>query len=613
MLKISKKFICMVILALIASTIVSPLPLVQASEVSAGSFVINEDINPAILADSYSSWDSSNIYNGGDMVTYNGQVYRAKWWTQGETPGMADVWELVSSSDGSYETWSSSKAYSGGDMVTYNGQVYKAKWWTQGETPGTADVWELVSGTDPSTDPSPVIENGIYTITNKTSGKALDITDESTADGAKLQQWAADGTAKQQFKLETQGDGYYKITAQHSQKVLDVPNSTNESGVQLQQWTDNGTDAQRWQIEETGDGYYKVLSKTSGLAMDVRSSSTADGAVVQQYTDNGTDAQKWTFTLVAGAENPTDPVPQGFKVVGYYPSWQPDKINTLQYNNLTHINYAFAIPTSDGSLLPLENASAATQIIQKAHENGVKVLLAVGGWSYNDTPLESTFMSATETSDKITKFGDAIISMAKQYGFDGVDIDWEHPKTDGDSKTRYENLMVYLNNKLDESNMLLTAAVLSGVTPDGVVYWDAAAQTDTVINTVDWFNVMAYDGGDGIRHSSYDFAVMSAKYWRDTRNMPAEKVVLGVPFYGRPSWASYAEILAVNPDAYNTDVSTINGMEAYYNGIPTIKAKTQWACDNVGGIMIWELTQDTTDLNKSLLNAIGETVRNNFN
>lgn len=121
---------------------------------------------------------------------------------------------------------------------------------------------------------------------------------------------------------------------------------------------------------------------------------------------------------------------------------------------------------------------------------------------------------------------------------------------------------------------------------------------------------MAYDGGDGELHSSYDFAVASAQYWTDTRGMDPEKVVLGVPFYGRPA-ASYADILAANPDAYNTDVSTINGMETYYNGIPTITAKTQWACENVGGIMIWQISQDTTDLDKSLLNAIGNTVRKN--
>lgn len=157
--------------------------------------------------------------------------------------------------------------------------------------------------------------------------------------------------------------------------------------------------------------------------------------------------------------------------------------------------------------------------------------------------------------------------------------------------------------------MLLTAAVLSGVTPEGVIYWDSAAQTDKVMSAVDWFNIMAYDGGDGDRHSTYDFAVLCGKYWKDTRKMPADKVVLGVPFYGRPSWASYAAILQANPNAYNTDISMINGMQAHYNGIPTIQKKTQYALENLGGVMIWELSQDTTDSGKSLLQAIGNTVR----
>lgn len=561
-----------------------------------------------VQASSYPAWDSTKVYLSGDLVSYNGQDYRAQWWTQGETPGVAEVWKLVTES-GTYPDWNSSTAYVGGDMVTHNGNIYKAQWWTQGEVPGVAAVWLLVSGTpEPNPHPTP-IANGVYKITNRASGKVLDIKDESMANGGLLQQWTSDNSTNQQFRLEAQTGGYYKITAVHSGKVIDVPNSTPTSGVQLQQWNDNGTDAQRWQIIDMGGGYYKILSKASGLAMDLRSSSTADGAAIQQYTDNGTNAQRWSFTLADDTGGPQ--LPGGFKVVGYYPSWEPTKINTVQFNNLTHINYAFAIPTSEGGLLPLENPDAARQLIQQAHQNNVKVLLAVGGWSYNGTPLEGVFMSATNTPEKIVRFGNAIIAMAKQYGFDGVDMDWEHPRNDGSSKQQYESLMLYLSSELKKENMLFTSAVLSGVTPEGVVYWDSAAHTDAVLQALDWVNVMAYDGGDGERHSSYNFAVMSAEYWKNTRGMPASKVVLGVPFYGRPSWASYAAILAANPNAYNTDVSMINGMQAHYNGIPTIQAKTQWALDNVGGIMIWELTQDTTDLSKSLLNAIGNKVRAN--
>ncbi|MFL0554039.1 RICIN domain-containing protein [Paenibacillus barengoltzii] len=146
---------------------------------------------------------------------------------------------------------------------------------------------------------SPALENGaVYTIASKVSGKVLDVTDVSTADGAKIQQWTNYSASNQRFRLESTGDGYYKLTAIHSGKVLDVPSASTAAGVQLQQWTDNGTDAQRWRIVDAGGGYFKLISKASGLVMDVSGASTADGAAVQQWTDNGTDAQKWMFTKV---------------------------------------------------------------------------------------------------------------------------------------------------------------------------------------------------------------------------------------------------------------------------------------------------------------------------
>ncbi|MEK5236206.1 RICIN domain-containing protein [Paenibacillus sp. FSL L8-0470] len=146
---------------------------------------------------------------------------------------------------------------------------------------------------------SPNIESGsIYTLTNKASGKALDVVDVSTASGAKMQQWTNYTANNQKFKVESTGDGYYKLTAMHSGKVLDVPSSSTSTGVQLQQWDDNGSNAQQWRIVDAGGGYFKLVSKGSGLVMDVSGSSTADGALVQQWTDNGSDAQKWLFTKV---------------------------------------------------------------------------------------------------------------------------------------------------------------------------------------------------------------------------------------------------------------------------------------------------------------------------
>lgn len=297
-----------------------------------------------------------------------------------------------------------------------------------------------------------------------------------------------------------------------------------------------------------------------------------------------------------------------FKVVGYYPSWEPDKLQSVDFGVVTHVCYAFAIPTSDGRLLDLENPQTAKTLIASAHANGAKVLLSIGGWSYNDTPLENVFMEATADEEKTERFVESILSMCEEYGFDGVDMDWEHPRVDGTSAGQYEALMLALSERLHEEEKLLTAAVLSGATADGNIYYDAAAHTNAVLNAVDFINVMAYDGGDGERHSPYQFAVDCGTYWKETRGLPAYKIVLGVPFYARPSWADYGTILESVPDACDKDHVTYNGMEVYYNGVDTITDKTLYAKENLGGIMIWELTQDTRNADKSLLQAIGEAI-----
>ncbi|MCX7747064.1 MAG: carbohydrate-binding protein [Clostridia bacterium] len=140
-------------------------------------------------ADTYPAWNSTTVYVGGNMVSYNGKVFKAKWWTRGETPGVAAVWELSGSGSttpatptttpkpttsttpttpttGTYPAWESSKVYTGGTLVSYNGKNYKAQWWTQGETPGSASVWLLVSGgqTTPTQTPTTPTPNNNTTV-----------------------------------------------------------------------------------------------------------------------------------------------------------------------------------------------------------------------------------------------------------------------------------------------------------------------------------------------------------------------------------------------------------------------------------------------------------------
>jgi hypothetical protein len=76
-------------------------------------------------------------------------------------------------------------------------------------------------------------------------------------------------------------------------------------------------------------------------------------------------------------------LPNGFKSVGYMPSWAGN-VSSIQYSKLTHINYSFALPNSNGTLQAIENTSKLQQLVTLGHQNNVKVSLAIGGW--NDGP-----------------------------------------------------------------------------------------------------------------------------------------------------------------------------------------------------------------------------------
>ncbi|MEV8441079.1 glycosyl hydrolase family 18 protein [Actinosynnema sp. NPDC051121] len=285
-------------------------------------------------------------------------------------------------------------------------------------------------------------------------------------------------------------------------------------------------------------------------------------------------------------------LPNGFKSVGYLPSWA-GSVNAVQYTKLTHVNYAFALPNANGTLQAIPDPGKLSSLVTLAHDNGVRVSLAIGGWNDgNDSAFEALAANATSR----TTFVNAVVNAVGQYNLDGIDIDWEYPDP-GASATNFTALMGQLSTALHSRGKLLTAAVVSGGgTAEGV-------QT-AVFGQVDWLNIMAYDGGSP--HANYDWSTGSVNYWK-SRGLPAAKAVLGVPFYSRPTYYTYAQLVAMDPANANRDCTTVSGVQQCYNGVPTIKRKTQWAVANAGGVMNWELSQDTTG-STSLVSAIYDTV-----
>lgn len=283
----------------------------------------------------------------------------------------------------------------------------------------------------------------------------------------------------------------------------------------------------------------------------------------------------------------------------------------LRFDIVTHVNYAFAIPTKDGHVRPLENPDLVRAVIAGAHANGAKVCISLGGWSYGDIPLEATFREATDTPEKIASLAGEICDMAQQFGFDGVDVDWEYPRTNDGSKAQYEALIDLLHRQLKPKGMLLTAAVFGGVNAENEpVRSVCEAQDRPSFDKLDWLNLMAYDC-DGPKHSTLSFAENCVKYWVETRGFAPEKLHLGLPFYGRGNGAgaAYDKLLAADPDALQKDMVVLDGKEIWYNGRDTLRRKVALAkrC-GMGGVMVWEISEDSGEHEKSLLTVLGQAI-----
>jgi hypothetical protein len=279
-----------------------------------------------------------------------------------------------------------------------------------------------------------------------------------------------------------------------------------------------------------------------------------------------------------------------FRMVGYMPSWSGTAAE-IQYNKLTHINYAFIRPTTTGGLTAIDQPTKLQDIVSRGHAAGVKVGMAIGGWSdLNNADFQSMAANASYRSTFINN----VVNMINQYQLDGIDIDWEYP-SDGTDPANFATMMTELGNAMHSRGKYLTAAVSAqGYYANGI--------QNSVFTAVDWLNLMVYDGGSGADHSPYSYAVSSLDYWSG-RGLPGNKAVLGVPFYARPSFKSFRQLLS---EGASSTSDTYNG--DYYNGIPTIKAKTNLAFDrSIGGIMFWELSQDAVGSN-SLVTAIKEVV-----
>lgn len=315
------------------------------------------------------------------------------------------------------------------------------------------------------------------------------------------------------------------------------------------------------------------------------------------------------------------------KVFVGYVSGMPKEIN---YKLYTHLCHAFVVAEKDGTLIPQQNVPNH-QLAREAHLAGVKVLVSLGGWGWDEKFAAISLDPLAED-----RYVSAVMNLVDKFDYDGIDLDWEYPDTNIEI-VGFERLARRFRQALDElgnkknRQMLLTMAAAAHPT---TLEW---LDNDFLLETMDWINVMTYDYcGSWAKfagHHSPLFAsskmpageVLSTEMtisYLTKRGLPANRLALGLPLYGRAfavsepyantttapkprrESANYREIEEMiqggkwvrkwddetkNPWLISPDRSKIIG----YDDSESVAIKTQWAKEQgLRGVFFWQIDAD---------------------
>jgi chitinase len=329
---------------------------------------------------------------------------------------------------------------------------------------------------------------------------------------------------------------------------------------------------------------------------------------------------------------------------------QPGQIDATK---LTRINYAFAL-IKHGKIINGEKndeQNLATLVALKSQNPSLKVLISVGGWLGSG---QFSDMALTKKSRQI--FIDSAVKFLERNQLDGLDIDWEYPGLAGagnrfraEDKQNYTELCKELRERFDKQGKRLQRPLLLSVAAGATSDFLENTEMGKVQKYLDTVNVMAYDFYEaGVTAITGNHAplftdptdpkkISADRSVREFEQagVPAEKIVLGVPFYGHVwgdvngtnnalfqpgkavpnSFAHYNDIqstmighgfvrywdaAASAPYLYNADKK----MFVSYEDPESLALKCKYVLDHkLSGIMFWEYNSDPTG---ALLNAVDE-------
>lgn len=335
------------------------------------------------------------------------------------------------------------------------------------------------------------------------------------------------------------------------------------------------------------------------------------------------------------------------KVIGYVGTRNLGKMREEDIQKLDVINIAFG-HIRDSEVVWEEGVGREAELerIRRIHPE-IKIILSVGGWSADG------FSQAAMTETSREKAAKSAAALVDKYRLDGIDIDWEYPcfalagiAADRRDKENFTLFLEKLRQELDtlgEGRMLTIAA-------GGDSYFTQHTDMAQAQRYLDYVQLMTYDLQGGFvkvtgHHASlyagtsnlFDVCVDKAVKVFQEAGVPAEKLVVGVPFYARvwkevkgggdglgreagtvgvggPGYKELAEKY-IDKNGYRRYWDDAGKAPYLFNGDcfisyddgESLRAKTDYVLQKgLGGIMFWEYGCDPDG---TLLNYIYEGFR----
>ena len=264
-----------------------------------------------------------------------------------------------------------------------------------------------------------------------------------------------------------------------------------------------------------------------------------------------------TSSVSSSSQQPKD---SKYKLVCYYTNWSQyrPKIGKFLPEDIdpflcSHVIFAFGW-IKKGKLASFEENDESgggkvglydRVVGLKSLNPDLKVLLAVGGWSFGTAKFKE--VAKTRFTRQVFVF--SVVEFLREHNFDGLDMDWEYPKsadkeTFADLLTELSEAFTYEAEETGKERLLLSAAVPVG--PDNV---RGGYDVPRVAKALDFVNLMAYDfhgkWENQAGHNAPLFPPSSDSEWRKQLSVefaakmwtrlgtPKEKLVIGMPTYGR--------------------------------------------------------------------------------